>query len=253
MDIEALLNLGLNKAEAEAYFALQELGEAKTGLLCKKLGIPNSHIYSILDSLMRKGLVGFKLKNKIKVYKPTEPESLQLLFKRKQEQLKAQEKDILSLIGSLKLLPKNKETDSDYQYYEGVPAIKSMIQEIYMNTPKNSTMFLLSAKSESWEKINAFFLEMHKLRVRRKVTLNMLMQEQTKNLQQHIRDRKKIGLVNIKLTNFNNDAEILITQKHLAIIDTSTKTKTPCGFKIENPIFIAMFNELFQFIWNSKK
>jgi len=251
IQINSLQDLGLNRLESEVYLALQELGEAKTGTICKKLDIPNSHIYSILNSLIQKGLVSFKYANKVKVFKPTDPEFLSLLFKKKQEEIKQQEKSLSNLIKNLKEMPKNKETESDYQYFEGIPALKSMILEIYSTAPKNSEMQLLSAKSESWEKINAFFIEMHKIRKRRNVSLRMIMQEQTNKLRERIAERKKVGLINIKLANFNNNAEILITNNYLVILDISSETKTPCGFMIKNKVFIALFKEIYDFMWNN--
>jgi sugar-specific transcriptional regulator TrmB len=57
MNQEILQEIGLNKSESQVYLALLELGEAKTGQICNKLNIPNSHIYTDLDSLTKKGLV----------------------------------------------------------------------------------------------------------------------------------------------------------------------------------------------------
>ena len=246
---ESLQDLGLNRLESETYLALQELGEAKTGEICKKLNIPNSHIYSVLNSLIQKGLVSYKYSNKVKIFKPTDPESLSLLFKKKQEELALQEKSLNTLIKRLKDTPKDKEMQSDYQYFEGVRH-KSMILEVYSTAPKSSEMLLFSAKSESGEKINAFFMAMHKIRKSRGVSLRMIMQKQTNNLKNRIEERKKIGLIEIKIADFNNNAEILITEDYLLILDTSNETKNPCAFMIKNKVFISLFKEIYECLWN---
>jgi len=246
-----LENLGLNKLESDIYLTLQELGEARTGLICKKLNISNSHVYTILNSLIKKGLVSYKYANKVKIFKPSDPETLKLLFGKKQEEIQQQEKSLRLLIENLKKLPKNKETESDYQYFEGISALKGMILEVYSTAPRNSEMLLLSAKSESWEVMNAFFLDMHKIRVKKNVSLKMIMQKQTSELKKRITERKKIGLIEIQVSDFNNYGEILLTEDYLCILDTSKETKMPCGFMIKNKIFVSLFKEIYLSLWKN--
>jgi len=247
-----LLELGLNNLEAKTYLALQGLGEAKTGDICKRLGIPNSHIYPTLAKLQEKGLVSYKYANKIKVFKAANPENLKHLFDEKQRELKAQESNLLKLISELQKLPKNKETDSDYQYFEGIKAVKGMILDVYSTAPKNSEMKLLSAVSESWEIMNAFFLEMHDIRLKRNISLKMIMQKKTKDLKKRVEERMDIGKVSIRLADFNNLGELFLTKDYLIILDTS-KSVTPCSFMIKNKVFLSMFDQLYEYIWNSLK
>lgn len=251
--MKELEQLGLNKLEADVYLALQELGEAKVGSICKKLNLPNSHMYPTLNKLKKKGLVSYKLANKIKIYKATAPDTLKQLFEDKKQKLQEQETQLLSFIDELKKLPKNKETDSDYQYFEGAKAVKAMIKEAYETAQKNSEMKLISAVSESWDMLNAFFLDMHAIRIKRGINLKMIMQEHTIQLQKRIEERKKIGLIEIHLANFSNHGELFLTEKYVIILDTSTQTKTPCGFMIQNKVFLAMFSQFFDYIWDSTK
>jgi len=248
--MKELLHLGLNKLEAEVYLALQELGEAKVGAICKKLDLPNSHMYPTLHKLQEKGLVSYKLANKVKIFKATDPKAVTLLFERKRNELQDQENQLLFFIENLKRLPKNKETESDYQYFEGIKAVKSMILEAYSTAPNNSEMKLISAVSESWDILNAFFIDMHKIRLEKKISLKMIMQKQTKELEKRIEERKNIGLIDVKVSNFTNYSELFLTKEYLLILDTSKKTKTPCGFMIKNKVFLYMFNQLFDFVWS---
>lgn len=248
-----LESLGLNKLESEVYLALQELGEARTGIICKKLNIPNSHIYTTLNSLTQKGLVSCRYANNVKIFKPSNPETLKILFEKKQEEIKQQEKSLNSLIENLKQLPKNKETISDYQYFEGINSLKNLIFEIYSNAPIGSEIILFSAKSESWERLNAFLMEMHKIRAKRKVNMKMILQKGSVNLKGIISERKKLGYVETRVTDFNNNAEFLCTENEVIILDLSKITPTPCGFMIKNKVFVSLFKEIFNFIWENSK
>ncbi len=242
-----------NKLESRVYLELQKIGEAKVGMICKNLNIPNSHIYTTLNSLIEKGLVSFKYANKVRVFGATSPETLKLLFDKKQEELKDQEKSLGNLIESLKKLPKNKETESDYQYFEGENALKNAIFEVYSTSDENSEMLLFSSQAEAWERLNAFLMEMHKIRVKRKISLKMILQNSSENLQKIISERKKLGYVEIRSSNFNNKAEFLCTKDSVFILDLSKKNNKPCGFLIKNVVFVSLFEEIFDFIWDKSE
>ena len=112
-------------------------------------------------------------------------------------------------------------------------------------------MLLLSAKSESWEKMNAFFLETHEIRLKRNVSLKMIMQKKTRQLKKRIKEREEIGLIEIRVSDFDTDAEILVTSEYIAILDISSKNKIPCGFMIKNPVFVSLFRQVYGFLWNN--
>ena len=128
--VENLTALGLTNTEARIYLALLELGETRTGKLCDKLDIPNSHIYRQLDSLIKRGLVSYRIANNMKIFEANEPESLSLLYQKKREELREQEKILRDAIPKLKSRPKQRETVSDYKYFESVAGIKALWLEI---------------------------------------------------------------------------------------------------------------------------
>ena len=84
---EILSKIGLTNQEARTYLALLKLQEAQTGALCKDVNIASSNIYKILDSLMKKGLVSYRVQNNIKIFMPAHPETLNELFLEKQKRL----------------------------------------------------------------------------------------------------------------------------------------------------------------------
>jgi sugar-specific transcriptional regulator TrmB len=252
-NLQLLDDLGLTKAESQIYLALQELGEAKTGTICNKLDIHSSHIYRHLDSLTQKGLVSYKLANKVKIYVPTKPEALQLLFENKQKALQKQKASLLQLIEELKKTPKNKETNTDYQYFEGIPALKSMALEVYSNASNSSSMYLFSSRAEAWEKINAFYLDCHKIRVKRNIQLQMIAQKGSPDIGAHVKERQDIGLIETKYLDLANMAEFLVSDNALIIQYVSKDTATPCGFMIKNKVFIETFKIIFGCLWGLAK
>ena len=92
--IEKLQNIGLTQNESRVYLFLLEYQEAKTGIICSKLNIANSHIYRILEKLLDKGLVSYKINNNIKIFQAVNPSNLYELFREKEEQLEKEKQDL---------------------------------------------------------------------------------------------------------------------------------------------------------------
>lgn len=78
--------LGLTKNEGKVYEQLVRLGKLGSGDLSRESGVSYSKIYTILDSLINKGLVAV-IPEKSKKFVPTNPETLMKLIEKKQENL----------------------------------------------------------------------------------------------------------------------------------------------------------------------
>ena len=123
---ESLGKIGLTKQEARTYLTLLELKESQTGKICENAHIERSNIYKVLSSLMNKGLVNYRIQNNVKVFSASPPESLSELFKEKQKRLEEERKQVERIVSNLKTKEPGKDSISNYKYYEGIPAIKSM-------------------------------------------------------------------------------------------------------------------------------
>ncbi|MEE9525383.1 MAG: helix-turn-helix domain-containing protein, partial [Candidatus Woesearchaeota archaeon] len=127
---ETLKKVGLTTQESRVYLKLLTLQEARTGLLCKETKIASSNIYKILDSLIKKGLVSYRVQNNIKVFMPSSPEALNELFLKKEKKLEQERKEINQAIAKLKTKKITSPPESNYKYFEGISGIKAMWHEI---------------------------------------------------------------------------------------------------------------------------
>lgn len=246
--IKNLTSLGLTSTEARIYLALLELGESKTGKLCDKLDIPNSHIYRQLDSLIKMGLVSYKLANNVKVFMANDPEILSHLFQKKKDELDKQEKTLREAIPKLKAQPKQKETFSDYKYFEGVSGIKAMWLEMNELLIPNSKAYYCTGTVKSWKVFNAFYLEHHKVRSSKHVALQMIL---PKGAVKEARQRKKIGYFECRFLDIISDGEFGVYENFIIIQYTSRTEKNPRGFLIKDRVFIETFKEIFGRLWGS--
>ena len=172
---ESLRIVGLSEREALTYVDLQEYGESKTGRICERTKIPSSQIYTILYSLLEKGLVNFKTVNSIKLFRASNADALARLFEEKEEQLQDEKKKLLQTISKLKVPQNALSRISDYQYFSGVRGIKSLYAEVINAWRAGDEYYIASAPLKSFKKLEGFFLAIvHKKRVRDKVKLKIL-------------------------------------------------------------------------------
>jgi sugar-specific transcriptional regulator TrmB len=246
---QILGKIGLTKQESKVYLALLELQESQTGKLCKFTKIASSNIYKILDSLIEKGLIHYRVQNNIKIFMSAPPESLNDLFLQKQKKLDEERKEINGLISNLKKIEIKKEPHSNYKYYEGLGSLKSMWHEINTNITKDSKLFYYTAKKESYERMIGFYTEHHKIRTKKKAIGKMIFPIEDKKL---AKDREKIDKkFEAKFLNLKNDAEWGVIGD-LFYIQYITGKK-PRGFLIKDKTFADTFKQVFKQLWKLNK
>ena len=76
-----LKGIGFTNWEYGSYTALLRLGSTTTGPLVKESGIPQSKIYSVLESLAEKGFASHIVKGKVKYFQAAKPDRVMALFK----------------------------------------------------------------------------------------------------------------------------------------------------------------------------
>lgn len=123
MDLAKIEELGLNKNEAKVYRALLELGETKTGKIVKKTEMHRVLIYDALESLIKKGLASYIVKENIKYFKAADPERLLDFLKEKEEKAS-------DLIPQLRSLQKDNSSKQSVEIYEGIIGLKSAMNNM---------------------------------------------------------------------------------------------------------------------------
>jgi sugar-specific transcriptional regulator TrmB len=97
MKEELLHGIGLPKNEAKVYLAILRLGSASIGGISKDSGVNRRSAYDIAENLVRKGLVGYVTKDKVKHFQITSLEKLLEFAKEKKEQAEMNEKELESI------------------------------------------------------------------------------------------------------------------------------------------------------------
>lgn len=243
MNIENLLqNIGLTKQESRVYVALLQMEEAKTGQLCKQTNIASSNIYAILESLIKKGLVNYKIQNNIKIFMAANPETLNQLFEKKQQELEKEKNLLPNLINNLKKFKIVKEPYSNYKYFEGIIGIKSMWHEL--NETMEDEIVYYTGKPESYQALLGFYEEHHKLRKKRKIKARLIFPEE----EQALAKRRTDKITQIKFRKLSNEAEWGVMGDYFYMYHYINQ-KIPVAFLIKDKTLAKTFKQVFEQIW----
>lgn len=123
MDLSKLQDLGLTRNEALTYQALLSTGETKTGAIVKKTGLHRVLIYDALESLIKKGLASYVIKENIKYFQAADPSRLLEFLEEKKENAKG-------ILPELNLMKQESESKQTVSIYEGIRGLKSAMNSM---------------------------------------------------------------------------------------------------------------------------
>jgi HTH-type transcriptional regulator, sugar sensing transcriptional regulator len=248
--LESLKKVGLTKPEAKVYLSLIELKESQTGALCENSKIPSSNIYSILDSLIKKGFVNYRIQNNIKIFMPSNPEIIKDIFKEKQKNLIEEGKEIENLIETLKFKQSEKEAFSKYKYFEGMSGIRAMwigLTEELNELSKEETILMYAGVKKAYESMLGLYEAFHNVRVKKGIKYKIIYSlEETE-----VAKRRKRQLAEVKFIKLENEAEWGVMGNKFFV--QYITQKVPRGFLIEDEIFAETFKQVFNQIWKQAK
>jgi hypothetical protein len=126
--------LGLSSNESQTYLALAALGKASASLLAKKQQVPRSTMYTLLDALLKRGVIAVEHTAETSYYTIREPDALMRMVEeeRRRDELRytarmqaAQE--LVPLLGSY--LKRENYSVPKLQFFEGTAHVRSMLYQ----------------------------------------------------------------------------------------------------------------------------
>ncbi len=240
MDKEEVLKLfGLDEYEIKVYLALLASGSAKVNQIAKKLGMPRTTVYRILDYLILKGLVSYVIKSGIKHFETADPKNLLSILKEKQKYIE----DILPELEGMRASLKEKP---EIEVYEGKEGIKSIMDDL-INEEKTISAF--SSTKDIFNLLQYYTPNFIKRRVKFGIHIKLI----TEKTEQTKKELKAKDRVELRETRFipkigQIPNTIYIYGNKVAILNTDIKN--PQGILIQNKNFAETQKLLFDFIWD---
>jgi sugar-specific transcriptional regulator TrmB len=239
-------NLGLSSKEIKIYLELLKWGASTTGKICKETGIPSSKVYPYLDSLVKKGLVSYSVVAGTRNYKANSPELLKSLLKSRKEEIKKTELSLQSEIEKLKKIKPEHELKHEFNLYEGLTGIRAAT-ELVLDVLKPGEAYCVSMSSaEIISKLNEYFMEFHKRRIKRKIWFKLILDESARKYGE---ERGELPLPYTEsryLKNFHARAEFGVFGDHFM---TGVFFGQPYQFVIKNKHIADAYQKQFDFLW----
>lgn len=238
-----LTKLGLSEHEAQVYLAALSLGPATIIKIAVVAEVKRTTVYSVVESLIMKGLIIKEIKGFKQLFVAESPEKLEVIIEQRKQLLA---KTMPELAGLYNL----KGGESTIKYYEGLAGIKSVYESLIKDARPHED-YLIISHIEPWLNLDKkFFLEFTKRRAKLPIKIRLLLQD-SPTAREHKRIEKTLN-EQIKLlpaTTSLNTNLVVIPKK----VVFHQLTPPIMAIVIENPSIVRMHQELFEIIWTSIK
>lgn len=231
--LDKLIETGLRENEAKIYLELLRKGELSANELSKNLKIDRTLSYSILNSLIKKGLANYIIKNNKKYFSPASPDNLLNTIKKK-------EIITLDLIPHLSKIKKIKESSQEVNIYEGKNGIRTLF-ELFL---KHNNFLSFGVTGKGFDLLYespVLAQELSKKNVAGKIIISQ-------NLKHH--PLAKIKNIKVRYSNFESEATTTIFGDYVSIYYTSPKILV---ILIKDKTIANTYRKHFKFLWDVAK
>ena len=137
-----LEEVGFDEKEIQVYLSLLRIGETTATKISRETKIERTLVYYIIEKLINRGLVSFKLKNNVKYYSASNPEKIL-------EEIREKEKSFLKVLPFLEKIRKQAyEEDVRVDIYKETAGLKAVMNDMF----KRAREFLILGEQRQIQK-----------------------------------------------------------------------------------------------------
>lgn len=236
MDVkEILIELGLTESEVKVYMALLEQGPSLAGRISRKTGIHRRNVYDITERLIKKGFIGYILKNNRRMFEAANPDKFVDLLKQKEAELNEGLPFLKELYG------RNKEKE-ETSFFKGKEGLKTVFED-QLSENRRREVLILGASHSAFEILPFYFKWYDKDRANKRIAVKIIATE---------RLGKRIPLSEIRYLprKYANPLAINIYKDKVAII---LWKKEPIAIVIKEREVADSYRKYFELMWGVAK
>ncbi|MCB0322516.1 MAG: hypothetical protein KDD69_03050 [Bdellovibrionales bacterium] len=128
----ACAELGLSQNEFTCYCVLLESGLSSAGDLAKKLHVPRSTLYGVLDSLAGRGLASVTERESLKLWHASSPDRLLELAQMRLDTLAEAKVALAQSLPRLKAIQSLDFVKPRFTYFEGVEGVRQVLKDLLL-------------------------------------------------------------------------------------------------------------------------
>ncbi len=248
MDEHILREAGLTRGEVKVFLALFKSGSSLASEISRKAGVERSRTYSLLHSLIQKGLASYVIKENRKYFHAAESGKLVDLIQEKRERLQEQEEEMRSFVDELKKLKTNEKIDLDVEVYRGIEGFKTVLNDILK---ERKDYYLVGYTAKSTELAKYWYAHWNSKRVKLKIKRFLLIPKSVEK-----KAALKYPLTDVRclprqyLSPASASTVIYGTDKVLVFLPME---KDFAGILIKNKEIHASYKDFFDILWKQAK
>lgn len=239
--------IGLTKGEIKVYTALLSLGETTISPIVTHGKVTKSKVYDILEKLIEKGFVGYKLKDNIKHFFINDPKVIKDYLQRKEVELQQTQLEVDKILPLLESKRNELLTNRTAEIYQGLRGMQTVREELLLTLKKGQTLLVLGAPKLANEKWEGWLLEFHKKRIANGVNMRIIYNA---NAKQFGKIRQQMKLTTVKYMPSDIDSPTWIDIFDSAVMLSVIINNEPISFVIRSKELTESFRSYFEMIWN---
>ena len=226
-----LKDVGLTENESKVYLALLELGPVNAGLITRKSGLHRRVVYDIIDRLIKKGLIGYIIRNNVRLFQASDPERIL-------EMLKEKENNLNEILPQMKNLYSKTREKEETNFYKGKRGLKTIFED-QLNYKE---IFILGASPIAYDVLQFYFKWYDKRRAEKKIKAKIIFHKTDKKI--------KIPYSEIRYLpeKYSSPVAINIYGDKLALILWSKEN--PLAVVIKNKLISEGYKQYFELMWH---
>lgn len=242
MNKEDLMGLGFTNNQAVVYMSLIKFGKASANELIRDTKLHKKVVYENIEKLIDKGLAGYVVENKKRIFQATNPSNLVEIFNEKIAQSEKKKKQAVKIAKEIESISKSGKPKQEAIIYRGVQGIRTFYKEL-VKQGKDYVVFGAPGKSidimEEHFWLN-FVLKKNEKRIKAKVLFNQSIKEYGNKI------KDKYTQVKYFDKDFEPNTETNIQGNRVAIIVWSDE---PILFLIDDKFVADSYLKYFNEMW----
>ncbi len=238
--LKILLELGLSENESRVYLAALSLGTSTILEIARAAEVKRTTVYSIIESLIQKGLMAIEVKGLKKEYVAESPEKLEQMVEQHKSVLK---RSLPELMGLYNL----KAGQSLIKYYQGMEGVKAVYDSLLEDLKPHDNFMVITDQKRFVGLDPEYFMGF--IAARRKMNINMRLLMQDSDIAR-AQQKENIPNETIKILPKGDPltTDLVVTPKKVVILEL---TEPITALVIESKSVVQLHTELFEIIWNS--
>ena len=230
--MQELKEAGLTGNEIKVYMALLDLGPSQAGLISRKAGLHRRTVYDTADMLIKKGLIGYMLKNNRRVYQASDPKRILGLVKEKEDA-------VLHVINALQAKYLTVKEKEETNFYKGKEGLKTIFED-QLNSKE---ILILGASKSAYDMLKSYFKLYDAARKQKKIKARIISQDK--------------GIRHIPMAEIRYLPEKYASPVSINIYGDKTATilwaSQPLAIVIKNKNIADGYRNYFELLWNTAK